>query len=43
MVKNEIYSFYRQGETYTINADCLEKYTYDRVFEGDLGQIVLVN
>ena len=35
--KNEIYSFYRQGEAYIINAENLEDYTMNDVTDNELG------
>jgi len=35
--KEEIYSFYRQGQAFIINSKDCSKYTYDRMTEMDLG------
>ena len=40
--KNEIYSFYRQGHTFTIYPDRLDKFDFQRITEKDLGQMVLL-
>lgn len=40
--KNEIYSFYRQGQAFVINAANSEQYTHERMTEMDLGQMYLV-
>ena len=40
--KGEIYSFYRQGQAFIIDAKDCSKYTYDRMTEMDLGQMYLV-
>lgn len=40
--KEEIYSFYRQGQAFIINSKDCSKYTYDRMTEMDLGQMILV-
>lgn len=41
--KNQIYSFYRQGQVFVIDADDLTKYRYERMTDLDLGQMVLIN
>ena len=40
--KNEIYSFYRQGQAFIIPANDPEKYSFDRMTEMDLGQMYLI-
>ena len=40
--KNEIYSFYRQGQAFIIAANDTEKYSFDRMTEMDLGQMYLI-
>jgi len=35
--KNEIYSFYRQGQAFIIDGTDCSKYSYDRMTEMDLG------
>mmetsp|Transcript_801 Transcript_801/g.1008 ORF Transcript_801/g.1008 Transcript_801/m.1008 type:complete len:398 (-) Transcript_801:899-2092(-) len=40
--KNEIYSFYRQGQSFIINGSDSQDYLYDRMTELDLGQMYLV-
>lgn len=40
--RNEIYSFYRQGQSFIINAEDMENYEFDRMTEKDLGQMYLV-
>ena len=40
--KNEIYSFYRQGQALIINGSKSNDYTFDRMTEMDLGQMYLI-
>jgi hypothetical protein len=40
--KHEIYSFYRQGFSFIIDADDCSKYVFDRMTDMDLGQMYLV-
>lgn len=40
--RDEIYSFYRQGQAFIIQAKDTSKYTFDRMTEMDLGQMYLV-
>jgi len=40
--KNQIYSFYRQGQAITIDASDSSQYTCDRMTEMDLGQMYLI-
>ena len=40
--RNEIYSFYRQGQALIIDADDSSKYSLERMTEMDLGQMFLV-
>ena len=41
--KNQIYSFYRQGESLTVSPCHLENYKIAKIFDGDIGEIVLIN
>jgi hypothetical protein len=40
--KNQVYSFYRQGQAFCINPDNLEDFRFERMTEMDLGQMVLI-
>ena len=40
--KNQVYSFYRQGQAFIIDASDSAKYTCDRMTEMDLGQMYLI-
>ena len=40
--KNEIYTFYRQGHSFTVNPDNLEKYSTQRIIDLDLGQMIFI-
>lgn len=40
--RNEVYSFYRQGQAFIVDADDASKYTFDRMTEFDLGQMFLI-
>jgi len=40
--KDEIYCFYRQGQSYTIDGSNLSKWFFDDITDEDLGQMVLV-
>ena len=39
---NEVYLFYRQGQSFIINPDKPEEYTLDKMTELDLGQMYLI-
>ena len=41
--KDEIYSFYRQGHSFKMKPDNITDYQYKHIYDGDFGQIVLVN
>ena len=40
--KDEIYSFYRQGQSFTIKPDKMEDYVYDKMTDMDLGSMYLI-
>lgn len=40
---NVIYSFYRQGQAFTVNADDAMDVQYEKMTDVDLGQMYLVN
>ena len=40
--KNEIYSFYRTGQSFIIDANECSQYSYDRMTDMDLGQMFLI-
>lgn len=39
---DEIYSFYRQGDSFVINAQDVTKYEYKKMIDLDIGEIFLV-
>lgn len=40
--RNEIYTFYRQGQAFIIDAEDASNYTFDRMTDMDLGQMYLI-
>ena len=40
--KDEIYTFYRQGQAFTIKPDDLENYRFEQMIDKDLDQMVLL-
>lgn len=42
-LKDEIYSFYRQGQSFKIKSNNIDEYQFKQTIDGDFGQTILIN